>query len=421
MTGQVGQAPPQTLEGPPQPFSGGGGRGMGPAPQELAPPPVSAQFGGEPMEIGQQLQPPPPAYTPWYTPEEISEMKAREQGAQSEATIRAQINARKRIGEEMGLKGDALTRYSLGQAGAISRYQSKAIVDPANPAQPLFVNFDPATGDYIDPDTNEVIPDAKPWTWASSPSTVWRATLEATMAAGGTMQEALDKYNTRYSESTGFMVKTNKDGSTELVPVTRGTVTTKTAPESAGGQKITPPPAKTTGAGEPFGGKVPPEVKKSFDNYNQALERFAVMEDAYPKALKGDQQAMLNILANHIGMTMGLQKGSRITQAIYNEAETASPLLGRILARFDARGYLQGVVLTPEQMGQMVELAKVRRDQDKNAYDRVRTEVGRGYSLEPPPGAKTASRADVQAYASQFKITYDEAKKAFTDDGYTVE
>jgi hypothetical protein len=241
------------------------------------------------------------------------------------------------------------------------------------------------------------------------------------MAAGGTMQEALDKYNTRYSESTGFMVKTNKDGSTELVPVTRGTVTTKTAPESAGGQKITPPPAKTTGAGEPFGGKVPPEVKKSFDNYNQALERFAVMEDAYPKALKGDQQAMLNILANHIGMTMGLQKGSRITQAIYNEAETASPLLGRILARFDARGYLQGVVLTPEQMGQMVELAKVRRDQDKNAYDRVRTEVGRGYSLEPPPGAKTASRADVQAYASQFKITYDEAKKAFTDDGYTVE
>src|SRR5690349_927151 len=36
--------------------------------------------------------------------------------------------------------------------------------------------------------------------------------------------------------------------------------------------------------------------------------RYRTMSTSYPSASKGDQQAQLNLLANHIGMTLGLQK-----------------------------------------------------------------------------------------------------------------
>ncbi len=109
-------------------------------------------------------------------------------------------------------------------------------------------------------------------------------------------------------------------------------------------------------------------------NMEPALEsdtRFRVMKDSEEAAKRGDQQAQLNILANHLGMTQGLQKGARITQTLMNEAVSSAPWLDRVVARgfhkdpdtgdyvFD--GYKEGVTLTPDQIDQMVSLGQKRR------------------------------------------------------------
>src|SRR6185437_10156069 len=96
-----------------------------------------------------------------------------------------------------------------------------------------------------------------------------------------------------------------------------------------------------------------------------SAERFNVMARNYQDALKDhDQQAMLSLLANHLGMTMGLQKGSRLTKDIIHEAEQSRPWLQGLQAKFDKNGYLTGVVLTPQQMAQMMTLAEGRYGQD---------------------------------------------------------
>lgn len=100
-----------------------------------------------------------------------------------------------------------------------------------------------------------------------------------------------------------------------------------------------------------------------------ADERLSRMERAYQKGLKGDQQAMLALLTDHIGMTMGLQKGARITKDILNEAQGSMPWLEKIGAKFDDRGLLSGAALGPEQMRQMLDLGYEARDR---AYGSVR-------------------------------------------------
>jgi hypothetical protein len=89
--------------------------------------------------------------------------------------------------------------------------------------------------------------------------------------------------------------------------------------------------------------------------------RFRSMSGSYPLALKGDQQAMMNILTNHIGMTLGMQKGARITKDILHEAQTSRPWLQGLQATFDKQGFLSGVVLTKEQMQQMMTLSTSQR------------------------------------------------------------
>ena len=80
------------------------------------------------------------------------------------------------------------------------------------------------------------------------------------------------------------------------------------------------------------------------------------------RAKSGDQQAMLAITANHIGMTLGQQKGAKISQAVWNEAVESAPFLVRAEAHFDPNtGLLSGIVLTPDQIDQMVELGRLVR------------------------------------------------------------
>jgi hypothetical protein len=123
---------------------------------------------------------------------------------------------------------------------------------------------------------------------------------------------------------------------------------------------------------------------KRYETAMDADQRLGRMEAAYGKALQGDQQAMLSLLTDHIGMTLGMQKGARITKDILNEAAQSQPWLSKIAARFDDRGYLSGVTLGPDQMRQMLELGYGARDRAvQGAFDDSQL-----YGVQQPKGAQ---------------------------------
>ena len=103
-------------------------------------------------------------------------------------------------------------------------------------------------------------------------------------------------------------------------------------------------------------------VNDSKKDYDGAVDRMKTMDKNLVSALRGDQQAMLSLVANHIGMTLGAQKGARITRAVWEEAIQSAPWLASKAAKFDERGYLSGVTLTTDQMHQMVNLAHEKVD-----------------------------------------------------------
>ena len=124
-----------------------------------------------------------------------------------------------------------------------------------------------------------------------------------------------------------------------------------------------PPQIRVETPGEERGAKN--DVLKAYTPTLESAERMNVMTDAYEKAIKNhDQQAMLNLLANHLGMTMGLQKGARMTKDIINEAKNSQPWLAGMESKFDKDGYLSGVTLSPPQMRQMVNLGQERYAED---------------------------------------------------------
>jgi hypothetical protein len=125
-----------------------------------------------------------------------------------------------------------------------------------------------------------------------------------------------------------------------------------------------------------FGLQSSEEGLKIFQPALDSEERLKVMRQNYRGGLGGDQQAMLSLLANHLGMTMGLQKGVRLNQALINEAQQSDPLLRRLKARFDKDGYLTGVTLTPEQMRSMVGLGEDRFRADVSKSRRSASMVG---------------------------------------------
>jgi hypothetical protein len=116
---------------------------------------------------------------------------------------------------------------------------------------------------------------------------------------------------------------------------------------------------------------MPPVVAKAVNDFEDSQTRYDVMQASYEEAMKdpGNQQAQLNLLASHIGMTMSVNK-ARITQAIVEEAKKSGYIDERIEAHFGPDGYMTGVVLTPRQMTQMMELAGGRlRDDSRKVQD----------------------------------------------------
>ena len=134
------------------------------------------------------------------------------------------------------------------------------------------------------------------------------------------------------------------------------------------------PKAGVIGMGAPIATKATKDLLESRANYQLGIDRAKTMHrdlEAIKKKFKEtgevDQQAMLSILFNHIGMTSGAQKGTRITQTMIDEAQESAPWVSRLLARIGVGNALddmalRGIVLTQDQMQDMVDLAdrKVR-------------------------------------------------------------
>lgn len=146
--------------------------------------------------------------------------------------------------------------------------------------------------------------------------------------------------------------------------------TGKTKP-MAPGQTAIPKPAQT-------------EIDKSLSAARDADNRYKTMTQNQADALKGNQQAMLSLVANHIGMTLGAQKGARINQAVWEEAIKSTPWLQRVEAKFDSRGYLSGVTLTPDQIKQMTDLAKQKREIVWQQAKQTANQYGVGDTVKMP-------------------------------------
>lgn len=140
-------------------------------------------------------------------------------------------------------------------------------------------------------------------------------------------------------------------------------------------------------------GEIQPRINTALD----ANERLSRMEASYEKAKNGDQQAQLALLADHIGMTFGLQKNVRANKALIQEAQASQPWLQKIGAKFDDRGFLSGVALGPDQMKQMLDLGYGARDRAFQSAHEAATSYGQplpsGFEKvegQRQPGAKPA-------------------------------
>jgi hypothetical protein len=235
------------------------------------------------------------------------------------------------------------------------------------------------------------------------PTSAWKTYLETGRKNGMSDAAIVNGWNTQELTRTGIKMVSQPDGSVVPVPVTEGAVHTRgplASPAGSNPQAPAPPLAPPTrpaspraGVGTPgaaVGGKAPKTVTDAFNTLNQSQERFNVMQHALGDALQGDQQAMLNLLSNHLGMTMGLQKGARMNQALIEEAQKSTPWLQGLQARFDGRGFLTGVTLTPQQMQSMVKLALDRTNEDRGAYQRAQDEAKHGFGMGPNNPASNA-------------------------------
>jgi hypothetical protein len=178
------------------------------------------------------------------------------------------------------------------------------------------------------------------------------------------------------------------------------------------------PPVVNVNAGIKEDKQLRAAVLKSYQPAIDSAERFNVMAENYERAVKNDdQQAMLSLLYNHMGMTMGLQKGARMTQALIEEAQRSMPWLQGIKARFDKdSGILTGVVLSPQQMKRMVNLAQSRFSEDAV---KSRSEA-RYLGAQDDGPDRIPNRATIRSYLAETNGNQEKAKELMGADGWTV-
>ena len=158
----------------------------------------------------------------------------------------------------------------------------------------------------------------------------------------------------------------------------------------------------------------------AFKAYTPAMdsaERFNIMSKNYEDAVKNhDQQAMVSLLMNHIGMTLGAQKGARMTKDVIHEAADTLPFLDKVEKRFDSDGVLSGIVLSPKQMRQMVDLGRSRFAED---VKKGRNEANYQGAKDEGPD-RIPNTATINHYISMHKGDAKKATAAMIADGWTV-
>lgn len=400
-----GAMPQPEAAPPPMPDVSGAVGGAGAPPQvggAMAPPPIS-----QPITPPPDLANPAAGYSPLLSPDEKNREAALHIRATEGAKVGAELDARKAAADTMGLTGSARENFIAGRMlTPFTHWQQKMYVDPDNPGQPRIGFLDPLTHRVVD-ESGTDLENPQPWiTAVNSPSTPFRATLQAGLSQGRSIAEILNEYNTRMSSINGIRMVQQPDGSIRAVPVTTTTSTQThgTLPTPPGTPQPKSAPggggAGVRGTGTVVGGKIPAEVDKAQTNYQHSVSRYNMMADALPKALAGDQQAMLVMLYNHIGMTIGLQKGARITQDVINEAQRSAPWMATLLARVGIGNeftmtpeLLRGIALAPEQMHQMVDNAESRLGQDYREFKDIQQYHSSGGSTIPAPPEDVTSSA----------------------------
>ncbi len=184
--------------------------------------------------------------------------------------------------------------------------------------------------------------------------------------------------------------------------------------------------------GSPIAPALLAQVNKSLEPALESDTRFRVMKDAEKDALNGNQQAMLNIVANHMGMTLGQQKGTKVSQAQWNEAIASAPWIETQAAKwfhtdengdhvFD--GFKGGVNITPTQIHQMVDLAVTRR---KRQWQQAQ-QSGQMYGVNVPvpddldkpsstlEGPKTKELKSAQGKGGRIKVKLQDGRKGTID------
>ena len=126
-----------------------------------------------------------------------------------------------------------------------------------------------------------------------------------------------------------------------------------------------------SGASIPLPPAIAATIGKEFGNAREAQTRLKIMQQNAIDAYKGNQQAMVSLLMNHIGMTLGAQKGTRVAKSIIDEARQSTDWVDSKLStigHLDANddfiydGPKGGINLTGGQIKQMVDLAQQRND-----------------------------------------------------------
>ena len=190
---------------------------------------------------------------------------------------------------------------------------------------------------------------------------------------------------------------------------------------------------------------------KGQEDYLKRRGALQLMEDNYADALKGNQQAMVSMLFNHMGMTSGAVPGTRMTRAAVDEAQESANRIGLNVAKwfhqdtdgnyvFD--GPKGGVNLTKTQMDQMIELAKQRVNTQHAVVESMQNELaGQGEFQAPgvravrggqgkpkkgggppkPPAAKTLTRAAIAQAAKDHNVSEAEAERQAKAAGYTIQ
>jgi hypothetical protein len=116
---------------------------------------------------------------------------------------------------------------------------------------------------------------------------------------------------------------------------------------------------------------------KQQQQYYAAQDLQQKMQSLLPEAMAGNQQAMVAILADHIAMTTHQPGASmRPTKALFDEAASSQPWLDKITKHFSDQGILDGVVLSPEQIQNMVDLAPIVTAAEKNTLDQMQQSMG---------------------------------------------